>query len=844
MADRAEIAKHIERAEKLLQKGKTVEALDSYMIALAADPENNTVRQMAADLNLSLKRNPEAVRLLGELFERQIAASDAPRASLTYKKLSRLSNPEASHRLKLAQLQEKSNPRQSLEIYESVLDEMITQDKKAEGIDVLKAILALDPVEKNMIRLAELSASAGDHRAAANAYMKLAAQAQPSETANWYEHAYEENPADEEIALAYANSLIAQQQVGAAIFILEPLASTENASADLRDAYAKALLSTGRIADAEPVMWKLFEADSTRTPEIGRLIEALLEGGQDAQGVALARKLEQFQRRKGDRRGFITLMQSIVAKHKASADLLEFMSELFNASNREGDYSQTLLKLFDLHYGMGNFPKAADCLDKAAEIDAYEPGHQKRLESLRGKIDENRYQVVASRFTSAAPPAAQNQERTLGVATLQDLMLQAEILVQYGMLSQAVGRLQRISEFFPREEDRNPELRALYSTAGFQPQYAASAEVAAATVAPVVTAAPVVQAAAAPVDEVNTFARVAEIARKLNRQNNAETVLSTTAAEIGAQWNANRCVAAMRKPGQSASLVKEHCGSGVTPAAPAALAQVIAAVHELTISSGVQALNNARSLPELENVRPALVALQVAALLAIPLSDGSDHAGVLILTHPNPRAWSANEVAILKTIAEQVVIALNNVGLRRLVKNLSVTDEDSGLLKRSSYLDLLLAESKRSLQQNAPLTVALIDIGEKSALIRDFGEAAIEAAMQQVGQVFTGNIRQHDLAFRYGPTSIALILGETGAPEAEVVIEKLRKLSGLVKFNDHATVTFCAGVAEAVFQQQYDSVDSVTEVINRAERALESAVSQGPGKTLSVAAALTSAAVA
>ena len=78
------------------------------------------------------------------------------------------------------------------------------------------------------------------------------------------------------------------------------------------------------------------------------------------------------------------------------------MSELFNASNREGDYSQTLLKLFDLHCGMGNYAKAAECLDRAADVDAYEPGHQKRLEMLRGKIDENRFKVIASRFTSMA----------------------------------------------------------------------------------------------------------------------------------------------------------------------------------------------------------------------------------------------------------------------------------------------------------------------------------------------------------------------------------------------------------------------------------------------------------
>src|SRR5208283_5926224 len=91
--DRAEITRRVERAEKLLQKGKTAEALEEYLLVLRDDPENDVVRQLAADLCLSLNRNADAVRLLGDLFERQVAAGDATRASLTYKKLARHGSP-------------------------------------------------------------------------------------------------------------------------------------------------------------------------------------------------------------------------------------------------------------------------------------------------------------------------------------------------------------------------------------------------------------------------------------------------------------------------------------------------------------------------------------------------------------------------------------------------------------------------------------------------------------------------------------------------------------------------------------------------------------------------------
>ena len=80
-------------------------------------------------------------------------------------------------------------------------------------------------------------------------------------------------------------------------------------------------------------------------------------------------------------------------------------------------------------------------------------------------------------------------------------------------------------------------------------------------------------------------------------------------------------------------------------------------------------------------------------------------------------------------------------GLRRLVRNLSVTDEKSGLPKRASYLDLALAEAQRATQQATPFTILLMHFGRSAAMIKESGEPAVEATMEQVGQLFTANIR-------------------------------------------------------------------------------------------------------
>ena len=77
--------------------------------------------------------------------------------------------------------------------------------------------------------------------------------------------------------------------------------------------------------------------------------------------------------------------------------------------------------------------------------------------------------------TKAPEEPAHEEGPTLGAGTLQDLMLQAEILVQYGMRNKAVERLQRIQELFPREEERNEDLQRLYMSAGVTPRYAGAA---------------------------------------------------------------------------------------------------------------------------------------------------------------------------------------------------------------------------------------------------------------------------------------------------------------------------------------------------------------------------------
>ncbi len=849
--NRADIVRRIDRAEKLLQKGKTPDALAEYLLVLKDDPDNDNVRQLAADLCLSVNKGALAVQLLGELFDRQVAMADSTRASLTYKKLARYTNPTWEQKVHFGQLLERSNKKIAVGTYENALDDLLKLGRKEETLLVLGRIVSLEPTPANHLRLAELSAQLDEHVMAAESFLKLAGLAETSgeNAARYYERAYAENPADENVAMAYGKSLLTQGDAGAAIFIFEPLVNAGTTSPELRDLYAQALLAAERCTEAEPLVWQMFERNPARIHQVLSLIGKMIDCELDTEAVTLARKLEVFQRRRGERRSFIATMQEILATHRPTVEMLEFLAELFNASNREADYAQALLKLFDLYCAKHDYMKAGECLDRAAEVDPYEPGHQKRVEMLRGKIDDQRFRVIAARFTTVKKeeqPAVKAPEPTLGAAALQDLMLQAEILVQYGMRSKAIERIQRIQELFPGEEQRNQDLQRLYISAGIEVQPARGTGAAS---APSAAPAPA-QPAAQPVTvveaaDVSSLAKVAEITRKLYHQGNAEGVLRTAANEIGGVWRATRCVAALRKPGLPPSSVQEYHAEGLMPVSAGALASLVEAVQDLAVARGTLTISDALGAPELLSVRAAIEEAQIKSILALPLTDNNDQIGVLVLTQNSNRTWQDSEMLVIRTLTDQVVIALNNAGLRRLVKNLSVTDEKSGLLKRASYLDLLQAETRRGLQQGTAVTVLLMQFGKRSGLVKEYGEQAVNQVMDQIGQLFSANIRSNDLAFRYESTTVALVLGDTGEKEALLAVEKLRRLLKEVRFPGRSQpVEFCAALAQAVMRQHFDPVDIVTEVVNRADHAMELAIVQGPGKIVCEAAQIAAAAVA
>lgn len=857
-----DISKHLEKAEKYLQKGKHEDALREYLQVLDEQPSNLAVRQTAAELCVSLNRYSDAASLFSHIYDGQVAGGDSARAVITYKKLIRVGKPSLQQMLQFAHIQERSNKKEALDAYVTLGKEYRAAKRFVDLLEVYRRISSLEPSIENYAQEAELAAEMDDPKAAAISFVQAGILAEKSggDASEWYEKAYHYDPANPGAAFGHGHALLLHGEAEAAVEILEPLANYPSSPVEAREAFLRALLLAGHLEQAESVVWKLYELDSRKLDDVLALIGDYVDLEQVDDGIRLARKLEAQMAKIGRRREFVQLFRDLLEPRTPSLPLLYYLVDLYNSTNREHDYCSILVRLFDLHYAAGDYLRAGECLDRAAEVDAYEDGHQKRMEMLRGKIEDARFNAIANRFGGAIKieqagvppisPLSPQEEAENETTVLEDLILQAEIFIQYGMRSKAIERMERVHKLFPREEERNDKLRALYNNAGFFPHYPAERHALTLGPPPATPAGtPPTRDASAPAssttgqDSVDNISRITEITRNIYRQGNVKAVLFASVNDIGRHWKASRCVAGLCSPGKPPSAALEYCAPGIPQSDVSAIVKLIATLQPIAVAIGMVSISNARAAHELAPVRNVVDTLGIESLLAVPLAEGDEQSGLLILMQSTPRVWGQTDVVMLRTIADQMVLAVHNAKLRSLVKNLAVTEEKSGLLKRSSYIDVLLSEVKRSVQASAPVTLMLMEFGKASALVREVGEAAVDAVLQQIGQTVQAHLRQNDVPVRYDLTQIVVLLSDTTDKNAFFVADKLRKVLGTTRMPGRAApLPMTVGIAQAVMNPNYDPVDIVTEVINRAEAALDAAKAAGGNQAQALAPAFATAA--
>jgi diguanylate cyclase len=162
------------------------------------------------------------------------------------------------------------------------------------------------------------------------------------------------------------------------------------------------------------------------------------------------------------------------------------------------------------------------------------------------------------------------------------------------------------------------------------------------------------------------------------------------------------------------------------------------------------------------------------------------------------------------------------------LRQLSKTDFLTELNNRGSWEDALQQEFKRLKRSGHTGTLLMCDIDHFKRINDTYGHAAGDVVIKQVAQAVRKNLRETDVAGRYGGEEFAVLLVDTPADQALYFAERLRKtVEGLsMEFNQQLLkATISVGVA-----QYQATMPEYRQWIEAADKALYTSKAEGRNK--------------
>jgi diguanylate cyclase (GGDEF)-like protein/PAS domain S-box-containing protein len=342
-----------------------------------------------------------------------------------------------------------------------------------------------------------------------------------------------------------------------------------------------------------------------------------------------------------------------------------------------------------------------------------------------------------------------------------------------------------------------------------------------------------------------------EVAQRIRQSLNLKEILSTTVAEVRQFLQTDRVLIYRFEPDWSGIVVVEAVGSEWR----SILGQRIQ--DHCFRENYVHLYKNGR-IKATEDIYAAGLAqchidimaqFQVRANLVVPILQSEQTTqnpksatqnrlwGLLIAHHcSQPRKWQQLEIDLLKQLATQVAIAIQQAELyqqleiaNKRLHCLASVDGLTQIANRRHFDEYLEKEWRRMAREQLPLALILCDIDFFKLYNDTYGHQPGDICLQQVsGAIRLALKRPADLVARYGGEEFAVILPNTSAIGAFMVAESIRsmvKSLEIVHVNSPVNpyVTLSLGVCSMV----PSSDNSPRQLIAAADMALYQAKAEG-----------------
>ena len=202
-----------------------------------------------------------------------------------------------------------------------------------------------------------------------------------------------------------------------------------------------------------------------------------------------------------------------------------------------------------------------------------------------------------------------------------------------------------------------------------------------------------------------------------------------------------------------------------------------------------------------------------------------------IVTKSTDNILSAKEISYLEQLTNQTATTISRANIYAEILKHATLDALTGFNNRRQLEERIKQEVSSAKRQKRNLCAIMTDVDFFKSANDTYGHAVGDLVLKTIARVIKMQLRDYDIAGRYGGEEFSIILPYTKLPEAQMVAERLRKAVektkiDISKVNSDVTeknigVTISLGVAE------YSPDDDENTLFQKADKALNKAKENG-----------------
>lgn len=206
-----------------------------------------------------------------------------------------------------------------------------------------------------------------------------------------------------------------------------------------------------------------------------------------------------------------------------------------------------------------------------------------------------------------------------------------------------------------------------------------------------------------------------------------------------------------------------------------------------------------------------------------------------VVAHSNIDKLNKKEIEYLEQLTKQSSITIHRANVYAEVLQHATLDALTGLNNRRQFETRLNQEVATAKRQHRPLCSMMVDVDFFKRVNDTYGHGVGDAVLKNISNVIRAELREYDIASRYGGEEFSILLPFTKIEEAFAVAQRLRHAvehSPIDVPSENGDTSTKISVTISIGVYEFKASDTPEELYQKADKALYEAKTHGRNKVV------------